>query len=234
MKKFILAFAIVAVLGTSGFFVVNKYLPAGNGDNESTTTLSSAVSDNTSVSAKAVTQQQTSSTSRTEKTTQQADEEKTFDAEIVSVKSNVFELKSPAVTQEISESDRINATVDRKNVFDSNGKDVRDDDFANFTKATVTYSGDFLKTSPLSVNAQKIVLSKREKCNVYFYFDGKIIKTLTLSVGAALDAADMPNAGAYCDDGYHFDGWTDESGKAVFSIGNVTDSIVLNAKISHD
>ena len=91
-----------------------------------------------------------------------------------------------------------------------------------------------METYPLMVHAEKIVLSQREKCNVYFYLDGKIIKTLTVDIGASIDSADMPRAGAYCDDGYHFENWIDESGKAVYALENIKDSVVLNAKISHD
>ena len=91
-----------------------------------------------------------------------------------------------------------------------------------------------METYPLMVNADKIVLSQREKCNVYFYLDGKIIKTLTVDPGTTVESADMPNAGAYCDEGYHFDYWMDEKGEVVESIIDIKDSVVLNAKISHD
>ncbi|MBQ7596171.1 MAG: hypothetical protein IJU45_05850 [Clostridia bacterium] len=228
MKKYLLAFLIIAVLGTSGFAAAKHF---SKKDTEPATTAPSTSQD---------TQASVNSADLTEKndvTTTlpaQQDKEYTFDAELLSVTGNSFELESKSAAGGISLKSKVRATVENKNVFDENGKTVRDDDFENFRAAKVTFYGDVMETYPLMVHAEKIVLSQRERCNVYFYFNGKIIKTLAVEVGASIDSADMPRAGAYCDDGYHFESWIDESGKPVYALNDINDSVVLNAKISHD
>lgn len=229
MKKFIIALVAIVVLGTSGVFAVKHFVGKKSTPQPTEPSASQSL---TSSSGDAQSPTEKNETPTT--TSAPVNEEHSFDAEVISVSDNVFELESRTDDNGISKNDKVKVTVDRKNVFDSEGKAVRDDDFENFSSANVTYLGDVLKTSPLFVNAEKVVLSQRENCNVYFYIDGKIIKTLTVTKGAGIDSSDMPHAGAYCDDGYHFDYWMDESGKAVYSLSSVDDSIVLNAKISHD
>ena len=230
MKKYILAFVIIAVLGTSGFVAArhfNKNKPEP--DTAPSAPVISQLTGETEITKTLPDEKDKPTTSLV-----QQDEEHTFDAELLSVSGKSFELESKSSVGGISLNSKVRATVENKNVFDSNGKTVRDDDFENFRAAKVTFYGDVMETYPLMVHAEKIVLSQREKCNVYFYLDGKIIKTLTVDTGASIDSADMPRAGAYCDDGYHFENWIDESGKAVYALENIKDSVVLNAKISHD
>lgn len=228
MKKFLIAFAAIAVLGTSGF-VAAKHFSKSEPEPQ-TTAPSTSQGVQVSVNSPDLTEKNDTPTT----SPIQQGKEHSFDAELLSVTGNSFELESKSDAGAISLKSKVRATVENKNVFDENGKTVRDDDFENFAAAKVTFYGEVTETYPLMVHAEKIVLSQRERCNVYFYFDGKIIKTLTVDVGASLDSADMPKAGAYCDDGYHFESWIDESGKAVYALNDIKDSVVLNAKISHD
>ena len=78
------------------------------------------------------------------------------------------------------------------------------------------------------------MLTDRTDCNVYFCLpDGEVIDTVRVPVGATLDSADMPNAGAYCDDGYHFEGWQ-LNGATVYGVADIEQSISLVAKIRKD
>ena len=43
----------------------------------------------------------------------------------------------------------------------------------------------------------------------------------------------MPNAGAACPDGYHFEGWSVD-GKDINGLKNITDSVTVTAKIRKD
>ena len=247
MKKSIIAILIVAVVGVLGFLGV-KYVtdkrkePVNENQTQSLTQQSQSYSytdlpsqkqpetSDPSVSQRSQVQQNDITASAVE----QDKKVNSFNADVVSSDGNVYEVEISSESNGIPKGSKVKVSVDKNHLYDDNGKTVRADDFVNFKSAHVVYTGDILKTSPLSVNADKVILSQREKCNVYFYIDGKNIKTLSVSVGALLDSSDMPNAGAYCKDGYHSDGWQDENGKAVYSLENITDSVVLSAKISHD
>ena len=236
MKKYLIAFLIIAVVGTSGYFAVrhisnNKKEPV---DAVSTVTSSSSVSRQADDHTELITQGTSAGSKPTHTTSAKAKKEESFDAELISASNGSFELESKTASGGVPEKSKVRASAESINIVDSSGKKVRDDDYSNFRSAKVYYSGEVMETYPLMVHADKIVLSQREKCNVYFYLDGKIIKTLTVDTGASIDSADMPNAGAYCDDGYHFDYWMDASGNPVDSLTDINDSIVLNAKISHD
>ena len=242
MKKSIIAILIVAVVGVLGFFGV-KYVtdkrkePVNENQTQSLTQQSQSYSYTDLPSQK---QPETSDPSVSQQSQVQQNDitasakVNSFNADVLSADGNVYEVEIISESNGIPKGSKVKVSVDKNHLYDNNGKTVRADDFVNFKKAQVIYTGDILKTSPLSVNADKVILSQREKCSVYFYIDGKNIKTLTVSVGASLDSSDMPNAGAYCKDGYHFDGWQDESGKVVYSLENITESVVLSAKISHD
>ena len=247
MKKSIIAILIVAVVGVLGFFGV-KYVtdkrkePVNENQTQSLTQQSQSYSYTDLPSQKqpetsdpSVSQQsQVQQNDPTASAVEQDKKVNSFNADVLSADGNVYEVAISDESNGIPKGSKVKVSVDKKHLYDNNGKTVRADDFVNFKNAQVVYTGDILKTSPLSVNADKVILSQREKCSVYFYIDGKNIKTLTVSVGASLDSSDMPNAGAYCQDGYHFDGWQDESGKVVYSLENITESVVLSAKISHD
>ena len=247
MKKSIIAILIVAVVGVLGFFGV-KYVtdkrkePVNENQTQTLTQQSQSYSYTDLPSQKqpetsdpSVSQQsRAQQSSLTDSAVEQDKKVNSFNAHVVSTDANDYEVEIISESNGIPKGSKVKVFVDKKHLYDNNGKTVRADDFVNFKKAQVIYTGDILKTSPLSVNADKVILSQREKCSVYFYIDGKNIKTLTVSVGASLDSSDMPNAGAYCQDGYHFDGWQDESGKVVYSLENITESVVLSAKISHD
>ena len=247
MKKSIIAILIVAVVGVLGFFGV-KYVtdkrkePVNENQTQSLTQQSQSYSYTDLPSQKqpetsdpSVSQQsQVQQNDPTASAVEQDKKVNSFNADVLSADGNVYEVAISDESNGIPKGSKVKVSVDKKHLYDNNGKTVRADDFVNFKNAQVVYTGDILKTSPLSVNADKVILSQREKCSVYFYIDGKNIKTLTVSVGASLDSSDMPNAGAYCKDGYHFDGWLDENGKVVYSLEKITDSFVLSAKISHD
>lgn len=242
MKKSIIAILIVAVIGVLGFFGV-KYVTdkrketVDENQSQSLTQQSQSYSYTDLPSQK---QPETSDPSVSQQSQVQQNDPtasakvNSFNADVLSADGNVYEVEISSESNGIPKGSKVKVSVDKNHLYDDNGKAVRADDFVNFKSAQVIYTGDILKTSPLSVNADKVILSQREKCNVYFYIDGKNIKTLSVSVGASLDSSDMPNAGAYCKDGYHSDGWQDESGKVVYSLEKITDSVVLSAKISHD
>lgn len=242
MKKSIIAILIVAVVGILGFFGVKYFTdkrkePVNENQTQSLTQQSQSYSYTDLPSQK---QPETSDPSVSQQSQVQQNDPtasakvNSFNADVLSADGNVYEVAISDESNGIPKGSKVKVSVDKNHLYDNKGKTVRDDDFENFKNAQVIYTGDILKTSPLFVNADKVILSQREKCNVYFYIDGKNIKTLRVSVGASIDSSDMPNAGAYCEDGYHFDGWQDESGKAVYSLEKISDSVVLNAKISHD
>ena len=247
IKKSIISILIVAVVGILGFFGV-KYVtdkrkePVNENQTQTLTQQSQSYSYTDLPSQKqpetsdpSVSQQsQVQQNDITASAVEQDKKVNSFNADVLSADGNVYEVEIISESNGIPKGSKVKVSVDKKHLYDNNGKTVRADDFVNFKKAQVIYTGDILKTSPLSVNADKVILSQREKCSVYFYIDGKNIKTLTVSVGASLDSSDMPNASAYCQDGYHSDGWQDESGKTVYSLENITESVVLSAKISHD
>ena len=247
IKQSIISILIVAVVGILGFFGV-KYVtdkrkePVNENQTQTLTQQSQSYSYTDLPSQKqpetsdpSVSQQsQVQQNDITASAVEQDKKVNSFNADVLSADGNVYEVEIISESNGIPKGSKVKVSVDKKHLYDNNGKTVRADDFVNFKKAQVIYTGDILKTSPLSVNADKVILSQREKCSVYFYIDGKNIKTLTVSVGASLDSSDMPNASAYCQDGYHSDGWQDESGKTVYSLENITESVVLSAKISHD
>ena len=261
IKKSIIAILIVAVVGILGFFgvkyltdkrkePVNEHQPQSQAQSQTqmqslpqlstqtaqlTSQPQSTTQTKTETSDPSVSQQSRAQQSNlTDSAVEQDKKVNSFNAHVVSTDANDYEVEIISESNGIPKGSKVKVSVDKKHLYDNNGKTVRADDFVNFKKAQVIYTGDILKTSPLSVNADKVILSQREKCSVYFYIDGKNIKTLTVSVGASLDSSDMPNASAYCQDGYHSDGWQDESGKTVYSFENITESVVLSAKISHD
>lgn len=250
MKKSIIAILIVAVVGILGFFGVKYFTdkrkePVDENQSQLHSQMQSQSQPYSYTQQPSQTQAKTSDASVSQRsqvqqndiTASAVEQDKkvnSFNADVVSSDGNVYEVAISDESNGIPKGSKVKVSVDKKHLYDNNGKTVRDDDFINFKNAQVIYTGDILKTSPLSVNADKVILSQREKCSVYFYIDGKNIKTLTVSVGASIDSSDMPNAGAYCEDGYHFDGWLDENGKEVYSLEKITDSVVLNAKISHD
>lgn len=235
MKKYVAAFAALAVVGTAGVMYVNHQMGSEPSANESTTSTTSYVQSDDSYTqgGMAVNGDTTKTTSTTESTTQQP-KEVSFKAEIDNVSDGTLMLNVDKGSGEIKSSDKINVGLNNVNVVDTQGREIKKDDIANFKNATVYYDGMVMETYPAQVKASKIVLRNRTDCNIYFCLpDGKIIDTITVPVGATIDSADMPNAGAYCDDGYHFEGWQ-LNGETVFGVADVDHSLSLVAKIRKD
>lgn len=233
MKKFVAAFAALAVAGAVGVMYVNEKMDTDDAAEPSvTSTTSSAQSDNShSHSGTAVSDKTEEST--TESTTEK-EKEYTFDAEIFAVAGVSVTLNVDKDSEVAKSADRVVVSFDNVELVDAKGNKIKDDDVANFKNATVTYDGKVRETYPAQVTASKIVLRNRTDCNVYFRLpDGEVIDTVRVPVGSTLDSADMPNAGAYCDDGYHFEGWQ-LNGQTVFGVEDIEQSISLVAKIRKD
>lgn len=236
MKKYVAVIAAIAVAGAAGIFYVSEKMDDVSVD---TTTASSTSSVSQSVDSysgnDSVTVNKTQEAeSTTESTTLNDKEEYTFDAEIDSVSGDVLILIPDKNSDVAKSADKITVGLKNVTVSDENGKSVKSDDVKNFENITVTYDGTVMETYPAQINASKAVLRGRTHCNVYFCLeDGEVIDTLTIPVGSTLESADMPNAGAYCPDGYHFEGWLSGS-KIVYGIEKIRDSMSLTAKIRKD
>ncbi len=231
MKKFILAFVVIAVLGTAGFLGVKEYGKHHTPEPQTTTSVTAGTTTTTTTTAA------TTTTTTTTTTTAKVPETDTpafvtFKGTINSINGKTIMVAPEFGTREAS-AGTISVDCSSVPLTDANGKTVRADDIENFSSVSVTYNGEMRETYPPQITATKITLTDRIACNVYFYFDGEMIAIRKLAVGAPLDAADMPNAGAYCEDGYHFECWLNGN-TPVTSMAKVTDSIVLNAKISKD
>ncbi len=234
MKKYVAALAALAVVGTAGVVYLSDKIEDTPTDSTTTTTTSSySQSYDSSTTKNSVTVDKTEEESTTS-TTKEDEKEYTFDAEIDSVSGDVLILIPDKNSDVAKSADKI--TVGLKNVktVDKNGKSVKSDDVKNFSDITITYDGTVMETYPAQVKATKAVLKNRTDCNVYFCLDdGKVIDVITIPVGSDLESADMPNAGAYCPDGYHFEGWLSGS-KVVYGIADIQDSMSLTAKIRKD
>lgn len=232
MKKYIAALAAVAVLGGAGVFYVNEKMDDTSVDTETTTSATSSYSqsaDSDESDSVAVNNDVTE-----ENTTEKEKKEYSFTAEIDSVKGGSLMLLVKEGEEILKSGDKVSVGVKDVEVVDSKGQKIKTDDIGNFETATVTYDGSVMETYPLQVDALKITLKNRTDCNVYFCLeDGEVIDTLTVEKGSSLESADMPNAGAYCSEGYHFEGWTLD-GETVYGLEKVDDSVSLIAKIRKD
>ncbi len=234
MKKFVATFAALAVVGAAGVMYVNEKMETNAPDEQSTTSSTYVQTDsgytNKVTSAnKDITEKSTTTQSTTEKI-----KDYTFKAEIDAVSGTSLTLKVKSGDGGVKAGDKIIVSFDNIKTVDSDGSTVKADDVANFKNAVITYDGTVMETYPLQVKASEIVLSGRTDCNVYFCLpDGEVIDTVRVPVGATLDSADMPNAGAYCDDGYHFEGWQ-LNGATVYGVADIEQSISLVAKIRKD
>ncbi len=236
MKKYVAALAALAVVGTAGVLYIDKKMGTDSPSPETTTTTSSysqKIDSHTGNSVAAdsdKTQPQTSETTSSKSNK----EEYIFNAEIDDVNGTSLKLKVEEDSGAVKSADKIVVDFEGVESVDSQGNKVKADDVANFKNVTVYYDGTIMETYPAQVSASKIVFKNRTHCNVYFRLpDGEVIDIVTIPVGATLDSADMPNVGAYCDDGYHFEGWT-LNGEKVFGVDNVKSSISLTAEIRKD
>lgn len=236
MKKFLAIFAAAAIVATAGFAVVHNKM---NDENVETETTSEAQSYNStdyysgndySATSESI-EAQTSESSVSE--TSSVAEAHSFTSQIDSLSGTMLIVLPDKNCSEYNSSDKIALSIDGISLVDENGKSVQYDDVKNFESAKVVYSGDIKETYPAQVDAQKVVLSGRRYCTVSFVVDGKVIKTHRVEKGGSLNAADMPNAGAYCKDGYHFECWLNGD-KSVSSVSDISDNITLTAKISKD
>lgn len=235
MKKYIAALAALAVVGTAGvLYLDNKMDTEAPADQSSTTTSTysqSGSSKTTGSTAAAIGDK--SQTQSTETTSEKA-KEYIFNAEIDDISGTSLKLKVEEDSGAAKSADKIVVDFDGVEAVDSQGKRVKADDVANFKNVTVYYDGTIMETYPAQVKATKIVFKNRTDCNIYFCLqDGEVIDTVTVPVGSTLDSADMPNAGAYCDDGYHFEGWL-LNGEKVFGVDNIRTNITLVAEIRKD
>lgn len=232
MKKFVAAFAALAVAGAVGVAYVNEKMDT-DAEQSTTSATSYAQSDDSYTKSGVAVSNTVSKTTTTESTTEE-EKEYSFLAEVDAVSGTTLMLKVKSGDGSVRKGDEISVSFNSVKTVDSNGNTVKDDDVANFKNATVTYDGTVMETYPLQVKASKIVLRNRTDCNVYFCLpDGEIIDTVRVPMGSTLDSADMPNAGAYCDDGYHFEGWQ-LNGETVFGVADIEQSISLVAKIRKD
>lgn len=234
MKKFVAAFAALAVAGAVGVMYVNEKMDTDAEQSTTSTTSYAQSGDSYTQSGVAVNNTTPQSTTSTTESITEKEKEYTFLSEIDAVSGTTLILKVKSGDGGVRQGDKISVSFNNVKTVDANGKTVKEDDVANFKNATVTYDGAVMETYPLQVNASKIMLSNRTDCNVYFCLpDGEVIDTVRVPVGSTLDSADMPNAGAYCDDGYHFEGWQ-LNGQTVFGVADIEQSISLVAKIRKD
>ena len=232
MKKIVAAFAALAVAGAVGVAYVNEKMDT-DAEQSTTSATSYAQSDDSYTKSGVAVSNTVSKTTTTESTTEE-EKEYSFLAEVDAVSGTTLMLKVKSGDGSVRKGDEISVSFNSVETVDTNGNTVKDDDVANFKNATVTYDGTVMETYPLQVKASKIVFRNRTDCNVYFCLpDGEIIDTVRVPVGSTLDSADMPNAGAYCDDGYHFEGWQ-LNGETVFGVADIEQSISLVAKIRKD
>lgn len=234
MKKYIAIIAAIAVLGTAGIVVVNKRLTSKTDDNKESQSYSQAVSGVSSGSAQS---QDSSKSEESERSSdsQAAKDVSSFFCEVDSVSGTNMIVVPDKNSTERKSSDKISLDFSKAAVTDEKGKKVSQDDIKNFSRAKIYYNGEIRETYPASITAQRIVLSGREYCNIYFYSEltGELLKMHRVPVGSNLDSADMPNAGAACPDGYHFEGWSVD-GKDINGLKNITDSVTVTAKIRKD
>ncbi len=231
MKKYVAAFAVIAAVGVAGALYVNEKMDDTTVDTDTSTTSSSYAQQ---VDGNNVDTDDADDNKTEEAPTEQDKKESTFYGEIDSVKGNTVTVIVNDGEEILSSGDKVAVGFNDVEITDSNGKKIKDDDVGNFKNATVTYDGTVMETYPLQVNASKIVLKNRTDCNVYFCLEGgENIDTLTIPVGSTLESADMPNAGAYCPDGYHFEGWT-LNGETIYGISEINDTVSVIAKISKD
>lgn len=237
MKKFLAIFAAAAVVGTACFAVIKDRTEKPPAEPETTASQSEqSVTGaqgeySTTEQSSAVSEEPTQQTSAG--TTQGSNSQRSFTSQIDSVSGSLMIVVPDKNCAEYGSSDKISFNAAGINVADENGKAVKADDIKNFSSAKVTYTGEIKETYPAQIDAQRVVLSGREYCNVYFSVDGTVVKILRVKTGESLNSSDMPNAGAYCRDGYHFEYWLDGD-KGVSSLANIKDSVTLTAKISKD
>lgn len=234
MKKYIAIIAAIAVLGTAGIVVVNKRLTSKTDDNKESQSYSQAVSGESSDSAQSQDSSKSEESERSSES-QAAKDVSSFFCEVDSVSGTNMIVVPDKNSAERKSSDKISLDFSKAAVTDEKGKKVSQDDIKNFSRAKIYYNGEIRETYPASITAQRIVLSGREYCNIYFYSEltGELLKTHRVPVGSNLDSADMPNAGAACPDGYHFEGWSVD-GKDINGLKNITDSVTVTAKIRKD
>lgn len=234
MKKYVAAIAALAVAGTVGVVYLSDKIESTPVDSTTSSSTSYVQSDNGYDSNDKESDNKKDTEKTTSSTTEKQNKIYTFDAEIDSVSGDVLIL-IPDKESDVAESaDKVTIGLKNVKVVDSEGKKVKADDVKNFGDITVTYDGTVMETYPAQVNASKVVLKNRTHCNIYFCLDdGKVIDTLTVPVGSDLESADMPNAGAYCPDGYHFEGWVSGS-KVIYGIADIENSVSLIAKIRKD
>lgn len=234
MKKYIAIIAAIAVLGTAGIVVVNKRLTSKTDDNKESQSYSQTVSGESSGSAQS---QDSSKSEESERSSdsQAAKDVSSFFCEVDSISGTNMIVVPDKNSTERKSSDKISLDFSKAAVTDEKGKKVSQDDIKNFSRAKIYYNGEIRETYPASITAQRIVLSGREYCNIYFYSEltGELLKMHRVPVGSNLDSADMPNAGAACPDGYHFEGWSVDD-KDINGLKNITDSVTVTAKIRKD
>lgn len=234
MKKYVAAVAALAVVGTAGVMYVNDKMDTESPANETTTSTTSYVQSDDSYTQSGIAVNSDKTTTTTSTTTTEQVKEVSFKAEIDEVSGNTLLLSVDKGNDTLKSGDKVSVAFKNVEVVDTKGRSIKDDDVVNFKDATVYYDGTVMETYPVQVKASKIVLRNRTDCNIYFCLsDGQVIDTITVPVGATIDSADMPNAGAYCDDGYHFEGWqlNDET---VYGVEDVDHSLSLVAKIRKD
>lgn len=234
MKKYVAAFAALAVVGAAGVMYVNQKMDTDTPADQTTSSTTSYVQSDGSYTGSGVAVNNAVTQSSTTESTTESQKEYTFDAEIDSASGVTLTLKVDKGSGAVKSADKITVSFNDVETVDSKGNTVKADDVANFKNATVTYDGTIMETYPAQVKASKIVLLNRTDCNVYFCLpDGEVIDTVRVPVGSTLESADMPNAGAYCDDGYHFEGWQ-LNGETVYGVTDIQQSVSLFAKIRKD
>ncbi len=233
MKRFLAIFAAAAVVAAVGFGVI-KIKKDDSVKPDEAVSASSEAGDNSlyDTSSTLKSEEETSQTTESQ-SSQTSYSERTFTSQIDSVSGALMIVVPDKNCVESDSSDKFSFSTDGITVTDSNGKAISADDIKNFASAKVTYTGEMMETYPVQIKATGIVLSSREYCNVNFSVNGQIVKTLRVRTGETVNSADMPNAGAYCQDGYHFECWLDGN-KSVTSLSGVSDSVTLTAKIVED
>lgn len=239
MKKFLAIFAAAAVVGTAGYAIVKNEQDKANPSGETESTSYSQSDSGNDSTEKTVGNKSNDSSSvdnqnsQTDVSNEPDEKESTFIATINSYTESVLMVTPDKGTAESKSADKFSVNISKIKLVDEKGKEVKSDDVKNLAKAKITYKGGIQETYPAGITAIKVVLTGRVNCNVYFSVNGNVVRTLNVGVGSSIEESDMPNAGAYCEDGYHFDGWYVDS-KKVAGLTNITDSVTVVAKISKD
>ena len=155
MKKSIIAILIVAVVGILGFFGVKYFTDKRKepvDENQSQLHSQTQMQSQSQSQSYSYTQQpsQTQPKTSASSVSQQSQDQQndltasvveqdkkvnSFNADVISSDGNVYEVEISSESNGIPKGSKVKVSVDKKHLYDHNGKTVRDDDFVNFKNA---------------------------------------------------------------------------------------------------